>query len=166
MAINKVSTFNPISEETAFRSIIRTYGLIQKFMLPYFGRFGITSAQWGVLRSLDRHERSGKPSMRLTDLGEQLLIQPPSVTGVVDRMEKNGLIERIASPTDLRAKHVRLTAAGRRLLTEVQVLHEEQIATALSGLLVQEQRELRRLLKKLGTHLEELLAPETDKEVA
>src|SRR5437868_1116668 len=86
--------------ENAFREMIRTFGLAERIMQPYFARFGISGAQWGVLRNLHRAEQEGLPGMRLTDLGERLLIRPPSVTGVVDRLERAQLVVRKGSPTD------------------------------------------------------------------
>src|SRR6516165_11847598 len=92
----------------AFRELIRTFGLVERVMHPYFARFGITGSQWGVLRNLHRAEEEGLPRLRLTELGERLLIRPPSVTGLVDRLERARLVARHGSPTDLRTKQVSL----------------------------------------------------------
>src|ERR1700732_2583992 len=94
--------------ESAFRALIHTLGLVERVMQPYFASFGISASQWGVLRTLHRAEQEGLPGLRLTDLGERLLIRPPSVTGVVDRLERAGLVERAGSPFDMRAKQVAL----------------------------------------------------------
>src|SRR3982750_4910037 len=77
--------------EPAFRALIRTFGLIRRVMEPYFGKFGISGSQWGVLRALNCAAKDGGESLRLSDLSEKLLIQPPSVTGVVDRLERLSL---------------------------------------------------------------------------
>src|SRR5262245_39477999 len=105
-------------EENAVRALVRAFGLLERVMQPYFSQFGITGAQWGVLRTLDRAEQAGLRGLRLTDLSDRLLVRPPSVTGVVDRLERAGLVVRDASPTDLRAKEVRLTARGRQRLEQ------------------------------------------------
>src|SRR5438132_3538318 len=99
--------------ERSFRQLIRTYGLVERIMQPYFARFGISGAQWGVLRNLHRAEQEGLSGLRLTDLSQRMLIRPPSVTGIADRLEKVGLIVRRASETDGRAKQAALTAKGR-----------------------------------------------------
>src|SRR5437879_5541328 len=98
--------------ENAFRELIRTFGLAERVMQPYFARFGISAAQWGVLRNLHRAEQEGLPGLRLTELSDRLLVRPPSVNGVVDRLERAGLVVRGGSPTDLRAKQISLTPAG------------------------------------------------------
>ncbi len=151
----------PAQPEGAFRTLIRTLGTLERVMQPYFARFGISGAQWGVLRNLHRAEAEGLPGLRLTDLSERLLIRPPSVTGVVDRLERAGLVARRSSRTDLRAKLVRLTPDGRRLLERVLVGHGAQVQAVMGVLSPREQAELERLLTKLGKHLEGLSARAT-----
>ncbi|HZT79349.1 MAG TPA: MarR family transcriptional regulator, partial [Gemmataceae bacterium] len=141
----------------ALRALIRAFGLVDRVMQPYFARFGISGSQWGVLRNLYRAEQEGLPALRLTDLGKRLLIRPPSVTGVVDRLERAGLLERGGSPDDLRAKPVRLTPAGRELVGRVLEVHDGQVARVLGGLSGPEQAELYRLLNRLEGHLHGLL---------
>src|SRR4051812_49065656 len=112
--------------EESFRALVRTFGLLERVMQPYFARHGITSTQWGVLRTLHRAFRAGAPGLRLVDLSERLLIRPPSVTGVIGRLERAGLVVRAGSPTDQRAKVVALTDDGRDLVERVLVGHQAQ----------------------------------------
>src|SRR5436305_3266338 len=102
--------------ENAFRELIRTFGLAERVMQPYFARFGISGSQWGVLRNLQRCEEEGLPGLRLSELSDRLLIRPASVTGLIDRLERAALVERISSTTDLRVTQVRLTDEGRSLV--------------------------------------------------
>jgi DNA-binding MarR family transcriptional regulator len=143
--------------ESAFRELIRALGLLERVMQSYFARFGISGSQWGVLRNLHRAEKEGLPGLRLTDLSERLLVRPPSVTGAVDRLERAGLVSRDGSPTDLRAKHVGLTAKGRELVERILVYHGNQMETVLGGLNLSEQAEFQRLLQQFAGHLEVLL---------
>jgi DNA-binding MarR family transcriptional regulator len=145
------------TENNPVHSLVRAFGLLERVMQPYFGRFGITGSQWGILRTLHRAQREGLPCLRVTDLSDRLLVRAPSVTGAVDRLERAGLVSRDASPDDLRAKEVRLTPRGQRLLSEVLALHGEQIDTVLGGLSPAEQVKLHRLLEKLGAHLSGML---------
>ena len=147
----------PRPAEAAFRELIHTFGLIERVMQPYFAQFGISGSQWGVLRTLHRAEREGNPSLRLTDLGQRLLIRAPSVTGVVDRLTRAGLVSRDESPTDLRSKCVALTDEGRQLVDRVLRIHGRQIETVLGGLSADEQQSLQTLLQRLGYHLDDLL---------
>jgi DNA-binding MarR family transcriptional regulator len=141
--------------EAAFRSLLKTLGLLKRVMEPYFARFGISGSQWGVLITLHRSEHEeGRPALRLTDLGDRLIVRPPSVTGVVDRLQRMGLVARTASADDHRAKDIRLTPAGRELVRRVLEHHPEQVRQAFDGLSAPEQAELRRLLDGLSAHLE------------
>jgi DNA-binding MarR family transcriptional regulator len=143
----------PTAAERSFRQLIRNFGLIERIMQPYFARFGISGAQWGFLRNLHRAEVEGHPGLRLTDLSRRMLIRPPSVTGIADRLEKHGLIVRRASETDGRSKQVALTEKGRQLVETVLVGHPTQIARLMSALSSEEQEQLDRLLVRMGEHL-------------
>src|SRR5262249_17709971 len=137
--------------------LIRTFGLVERVMQPYFARFGISGAQWGVLRNLHRAEGEGLTGLRLTDLSRRMLVRPPSVTGIADRLERNGLIVRRASATDGRAKQVALTEKGRELVEEVLTVHHAQIARVMGGLDADEQEQLDRLLVRLSEHIAVLM---------
>jgi DNA-binding MarR family transcriptional regulator len=144
-------------QERAFRSLVRTIGLVERVMHPYFARLGISGSQWGALRTLQRAEQEGQDGLRITDLSERLLIRPPSVSGVIDRLERSGLVVRDIAPDDLRSKHVRLTSKGRALVEQILAVHAEQLDRVLGGLNGADQSELHRLLDRLAEHLEGLL---------
>jgi DNA-binding MarR family transcriptional regulator len=142
------------ANETAFLELIRTLGVLEHMQQQYFAQFGLSGSQWGVLRNLQRAEQEGCGGMRLTDLGERLLIRPPSVTGVIDRLERAGLVVREEIATDLRAKQVALTDKGRELVQRLLARHGARIETLMGGLSGAEVKELHRLLSKFRQHLQ------------
>lgn len=144
--------------ETVVRKLLHTFGLLERVMQPYFAKFGISSSHWGVLRHLYRAEQEGLAGLRLTDLSERLLIRPPSVTGVVDRLERAGLVARGGSTVDLRSKTVRLSPAGRELIQRILEGYNDQVVHVVSGLNAAEQLEFHRLLERLSQHLSQLAA--------
>jgi DNA-binding MarR family transcriptional regulator len=148
----------PESAQT-FRAFVRTSGLFRHTMRPYFAKFGISGAQWGVLRVLGHAEDEGIGMLRQADLGARLLVRPSSVTGLIDRLVRVGLVRRETDKHDLRAKHIRLTAAGRQMVGRVLRQHQSQIREVLGGLSQDDQRQLRRLMLRLGNHLETLVKP-------
>jgi DNA-binding MarR family transcriptional regulator len=152
------SAQRPRPAEGAFRQLIRTIGLLERAMQPCFAQFGITGAQWGVLRNLHRAEAEGRPSLRLRDLSERLLIRPPSVTGVVDRLERANLVARTDSAADLRAKPITLTARGRQLVERMLSVHAAYVEGVMDVLTPAEQAKLQGLLGRLEDHLGGLLA--------
>ena len=142
--------------EPAYQALIRTMGLLRRAMEPCFTRHGISASQWFVLCALNKSEKSGTTGLRLTDLSDSLLVRPPSVTGVVDRLQRMGLVARKASHNDQRAKLVSLTGTGRKLVEKVRQGHADQVQKVLAVLSIAEQLELRRLLDRLGEHLGEM----------
>ena len=148
-----VSDPSPRSDATV-RSLVRTYGLLKRVMDPHFGQFGISAAQWAVLRALHRAEVAAEASLRLTDLGDRLLVRPPSVTGVVERLHRLALVRRQTSPDDARAKQVSLTPAGRQLVERVLRAMPDRVESILSDLTATDRGELRRLLEIVSSRLE------------
>jgi len=153
-----IATPASLSAETPFRALVRAFGTGKQVMEPYFVENGVSSAQWGVLRAIIVAESEGVKELRLTDLSTRLLIRPPSVTTVIDRLERAGFVTRSASTTDRRAKTIALTAKGRKMVTKVLASYDDQIAKVMSGLSATEQKQLCAMLAKLQAHLEGLLA--------
>jgi len=145
--------------ETVLRALARSFGLVRRIMAPHIGSFGISISQWTVLRTLQRAEDEGTVGLRLCDLGARLLVQPPSVTGAVDRLKRMGLLTTTVSSEDQRVREVRLTRSGRERVAQVLVGQPERLARLLAGLSRPEQDELRRLLDLLTNHLESLVDP-------
>jgi DNA-binding MarR family transcriptional regulator len=146
--------------EALFHSLLRIFGLVRQVQEPYFARFGISSAQWAVLRVLQRAESEGQGQrgLRLSEVGQRLFIQPPSVTGVVDRLERRGLVKRSESASDLRVRCLELTQPGRKLLAKVLVNHSGQIDSLFGGLTPEERQSLFNLLRPLEKHLRTLIS--------
>jgi DNA-binding MarR family transcriptional regulator len=76
----------------------------------------------------------------------QLHCDPSNVTGLVDRLEKRGLIERVPSPSDRRVRHLVLTDEGRHVKQRLDRLMAD--ALALDSLPAGDQAALRDLLQR------------------
>jgi DNA-binding MarR family transcriptional regulator len=139
--------------DKAFFGLIRAYGHLTRVMQPFFGRYGISGSQWGVLMVLNRARREGHGRLRMADFSERLFIRPPSVTGVVDRLERQGLLQRHISSSDLRTKEVSLTPAGEELVNRVLPRRREQVKAIMRGLSAKEQKELVALLGRFLSRL-------------
>jgi homoprotocatechuate degradation regulator HpaR len=85
---------------------------------PSLREHGLSDQQWRVLRVLGEHahERGGIETGRVA---REAYLLGPSLTGVLSRMERDGLIERERCPQDARSTVVRATALG---LDKVQAL--------------------------------------------
>lgn len=73
-----------------------------------------------------------------------------SMTAVVDRLERRGLILRTPSPSDRRAKVLKLSPKGRAVVEEIFRRHAADLESAMAVLTHREKRQLRALLKKVG----------------
>ena len=80
---------------------------------------GTTRAQWIVLFRLRQQE-----GLSQVDLAEVLELQPISLVRLLDRLVEHGLLERRPDPKDRRANRLFLTAAGRRLVDDLDSLRD------------------------------------------
>src|SRR3954452_11476766 len=87
--------------------------------------------------------------LRMTTLAEHLGLDKSTMTGLVDRAEKRGLLARARSETDGRAVEVFITAAGMQLVGPVQDEVARLLAPMIESLSSAERRRLRVLLEKL-----------------
>ncbi len=76
--------------------------------------------------------RDREPAM--LDLARHLKLEKSSVTGLIDRAQRRGLVERSTAAHDGRAVHVRLTAAGRHLTEQIAAQANETLAGLLDVL--------------------------------
>lgn len=91
---------------------------------------GITPPQWAVLAQL--MEQDGQS---LSGLGTRALFDGPTMTGIVDRLESGGLVQRRRDSADRRVINLYLTGRGRALMAELPPigrLTDEEILKGLS----------------------------------
>jgi DNA-binding MarR family transcriptional regulator len=83
---------------------------LQRGFAAHAGEFGLTAAQAKVLLRLGPEE-----SIPMRTLARSLGYDPSNLTGLVDKLEDRGLIERRPDPADRRVKAIVITEEGRRL---------------------------------------------------
>ena len=91
--------------------------------------FGITPPQWGALLCL--MEKDGQS---LSEIGVQALFDGPTMTGIVDRLELNGLVQRRRDSSDRRVISLYLTEQGRLLMQSLPLIGPQTDAALLTGL--------------------------------
>lgn len=92
-------------------------------------RQGVSMTHYHVMSMLERHGE-----MTMSRLAEMLDVSLSNTTGLVDRMEERGLVERLRSADDRRVVLARITPSGRQLLREVEGLKGETIGLLLARL--------------------------------
>ncbi|MFC9352334.1 MarR family winged helix-turn-helix transcriptional regulator [Arthrobacter sp. NPDC057013] len=92
--------------------------------------------------------------LRLNELNDNVLLSQSSLSRLVDRLEKRGLVERTPAPDDGRGVLLKLTEEGAALQKEIGREHVRDIAELVAPALTPaEQRELLRLTEKLRASL-------------
>jgi DNA-binding MarR family transcriptional regulator len=113
-----------------------------------FNELGLHAGQERVLLCLMHHESVGQ-----SDLVTHLCVEPPTVTKMLQRMEKAGLVERHQDDDDGRASRVNVTAQGRALQQPILQVWDNLEARMLANMTMTEQTLLRRLLMQALANL-------------
>jgi DNA-binding MarR family transcriptional regulator len=95
--------------------------------------------------------------LSLSDLSDRIRAQNSTVTGIVDRMEREGLVVRERSKEDRRVVIIRLTDKGLRLARDIPVEPMEVFRGALASLSNAEMRELLRILTKIARRVQSIV---------
>ena len=99
----------------ALLQLLRTADTVWNASRVFFGRWDLSPSQFNVLNLL----RLNPAGLSQTDLSRQLIMHRSNVTGLVDRLEQRGLVERKDVAADRRAYSVVLTDAGAALLRDI-----------------------------------------------
>ncbi|WP_228049389.1 MULTISPECIES: MarR family winged helix-turn-helix transcriptional regulator [Streptomyces] len=89
----------------------------------------------------------------MSELGEPLGLSPRNMTVLVDGLEKEGLVRRVAHPDDRRIKLVELTPAGKDVVEQELAPSQAAAAALFDDFTPEERGELLRLLTKVGDSL-------------
>jgi len=110
-----------------------------------FGEAGVDHvkpAYLGVLMCLWKEEsmdetlgKLGSPGgLKIADLGKCAGLEPSTMTGVLDRMERDGLVRREDDPADRRAMRIRLTDEGLKIRKSVAAAMDSALGEAFAGI--------------------------------
>ena len=92
-------------------------------------RGGVTTGNFHLLSMLDRHGE-----MAMSRMAELLDVSLSNASGIIDRLEERGLVERVRVSDDRRIVLVRVTELGNATLAQVEVLKEEMLKRVLNRL--------------------------------
>jgi DNA-binding MarR family transcriptional regulator len=113
------------AELRAWRGMLRVHSRLVKVLDARLDQdHGLPLTSYEVLVHLSEAD-GGR--MRMCDLAESILLSRSGLTRLVDRLERDGLLERVACADDARGSYATLTPAGREKLAEARVSHLEGV---------------------------------------
>jgi MarR family 2-MHQ and catechol resistance regulon transcriptional repressor len=126
-----------------WRQAYQTYTLLKKCEDQVFGEYGLTTEQYSVLAAIDYF---GGPT-KVTDIAHWLERSTNSISMIVDRMVKVGLVKRVRDKVDRRVVFVSNSSKGEKALKPATLAGLEVIRKILSPLSDEDRRTLISLLE-------------------
>jgi DNA-binding MarR family transcriptional regulator len=136
----------------ALMQLLRTADTLWNTSHRFFERWDLSPSQFNVLNLL----HSLPEGLSQTDLGRELIMHRSNLTGLVDRLEKRGLVVRREVAGDRRAYRVVLTPVGERLLGEILPRYYQGAADLCEGLTPKRATELTSDLRHLALNAERI----------
>lgn len=120
--------------------------VIEKLSNHELAPYELTHTQYKILMLLYRHQDC---PLRQIDIETHFAMTNPTVTGIVQNLEKKGLVQRISNPDDRRSKLLTLTERASAMQKELHAIGEELEHQVTANLSEDESRQLIELLKKI-----------------
>ncbi|TYS83437.1 MarR family transcriptional regulator [Rossellomorea aquimaris] len=134
-----------------FIVLSRAYKAINEDVQVFIQNNGLNMTEFAVLELL--YHKGDQP---LQQIGGKILLASGSITYVVDKLEKKGLIRRVACPNDRRVTYAQITEEGEKFIGELFPRHEQQIHKLMSVLDTGEKDTAIELLKRVGLSIKDL----------
>lgn len=134
---------NPLQE--ALLNLLVASAFLREFTEKICAPYGITNVQYNLLRILRGIYPEGHPRC---EISERMIERAPDVTRLIDRMESQGLVERVPSKKDRRLSLTRITKKGLDLVEKIPMERELQKYFGQRVSLL-DRRELSRICERL-----------------
>lgn len=131
--------------------LTRAFDLLEDVLNRHFARFGLSPVKFNALVHL---QYNGDVGLALSELGEKMLVSGANITGLVDRLERDGLVYRENDQRDRRIVRAKITPRARDLLCKIMPEHSKFIGVILSALDHDEKESFIGLLTKLQEGLD------------
>jgi len=111
----------------------------------------VRPAYLGVLMSLWQED-----GLQVMALGRKVSLEPSTMTGLLDRMVRDGLVARTVDPRDRRAQRIKLTPLGSEVRGPVQAVVDRVMARVFAGIAPPELERTKQLLRQVLGNLQEV----------
>lgn len=129
--------------EEAVRAYVRSLSIIDPLRLRFWDDRNLTTPQLRIMFIL-ANQHDATPGA----LAERMHVTPPTMTGLTDRLVKQGLVTREEDPCDRRLVRLRLTDEGRRITNELETVGRAFLKEVLGRLPSDHVRKLTELLQE------------------
>jgi len=134
------------ADEKVMMAIVRAAELFKKESGAIFKNYGLTFAQYNVLRILDATP-NGKNT--ITNVSRIMLVTGANMTGVAKRLEKSGFLIRRGDANDERITLLEITPKGRQALKNIREEKDENLRSYLNSFSADEKKEMLSRLKQV-----------------
>lgn len=141
----KYPEFNWPSVETLL-NLIYTYDIVSAHLAQKTSPYGITKAGFSVLMILSRNQSK---ACKQNEISQLMLVSRANITGLVDSLVRQGLVERASDPHDRRVNMVRILTKGEKRLKDLLPEYYKNINEICSVFTAKEKKTINDLLTLL-----------------
>lgn len=154
---NKAVAVGELNNRIFFR-LFQTANLMHRMGTQAISELGVTTQQWSVLGALSRPKAAD--GMTVGELSSYLMVSRQNITGLLNRLEAAGYIEKAHGEQDRRTRRIRLSAAGEKLWDALTPLIHSFYDQSLHPLSFEDRISLLHYLNKLRDSMAKLDTPE------
>lgn len=132
----------------SFLTNIQSINRYLRSMVPDQAEQAVTRVQWMLLRHLQR-----EGACTIGELAKHLDVRSSTMSQMIDRLEKNGIVFRSSNPKDARIKTVALSEKGSEIIREREKLWEDSMAQPFQSFSSDEKEVFLELIGKLVNHI-------------
>ena len=139
----------------ALLELLRTADTVWNASRSFFESWKLSPSQFNILNLLF----STTGGLSQTELSRQLIMHRSNATGLLDRLERRGLVERKDVAGDRRAYRVVLTIAGKKVMNEILPIYYESAGSVWDNLSASRAEELIADLRHAAGNAERIANP-------
>lgn len=137
-------------EHECLLNILYTATMLYKASYLYFREYGVTDTQFNVLIQLHYAKQDGLSQI---DLGKRLVLNKANMTGIIDRLEKNGYVKREDHPKDRRVNIIKITPKGKDLVNRLEPGYFTSVKKLMSHISKNDMKTIIKGMEKIRAHI-------------
>jgi MarR family 2-MHQ and catechol resistance regulon transcriptional repressor len=134
----------------SFIELKKTMDLFENISNQFFYKYDISNAKFNVLVVLLKGNKAG---IMLSEIGEQMIVSKANITGLIDRLQRQGYVKRIRDNIDRRKIMAVMTPEGKAFTEKLLEDYREWIVNITNITNDEEKEQLIKILKKLRNGL-------------